>query len=76
MKVKRYRPVASISATGTIEGKLQVLTKKDRCSFSIKDEIIGRLVRCYFQENMLEDAKDAFDRRVVDRVSLAVQGKK
>jgi hypothetical protein len=52
------------SAVGTIEGKLQVIAKKDRLYFGVYDEIIERFIHCYFSEDILENAKDAFDRRV------------
>ena len=49
---------------GTIEGRLLVLAKKRGFEIKIKEEVSDRLVTCHIPDNLLDDAKDAFDRRV------------
>jgi len=49
---------------GTIEGRLLVLAKTRGFEIKIKEEISGRLVTCHIPGNLLDDAKDAFTRRV------------
>jgi hypothetical protein len=52
------------SAIGTIEGELQILAKRQGFEIEIQDEVSGRLVHCSIPQEMLEDAKEAFARRV------------
>ena len=52
------------SDIGTIEGQLRILAQRQRLEIEIRDEISGRLIHCLIPENMLEDAKEAFLRRV------------
>jgi hypothetical protein len=53
------------SEIGTIEGHLWILAKRvEHLEIEIRDEITERLVHCIITPNQLEDAKDAFDRRV------------
>jgi hypothetical protein len=52
------------SAIGTVEGQLQILAKRQHLEVEIRDDVSGRLVKCIIPQEMLEDAKEAFDRRV------------
>jgi hypothetical protein len=53
------------SEVGTIEGHLRILAKRTgRLEVEVRDEISGHLVHCTISPSQLEDAKDAFDRRV------------
>ncbi len=55
-------------AIGTIEGELQILAKrKGFVEIEIRDKISGVLVHCYIPQDMIEDAKEAFNRRVAVR---------
>ena len=53
------------SEVGTIEGHLRILAKRTgHLEVEVRDEISGHLVHCTITTSQLEDAKDAFDRRV------------
>jgi len=52
------------SEVGTIEGQLRILARRKQLEVEVRDEISGHLVHCIITPNQLEDAKDAFDRRV------------
>ncbi len=52
------------SGIGTIEGELRVLAKRNRYEVEVRDEISNRLIHCIITYEQLEDAKDAFERRV------------
>ena len=52
------------SEVGTIEGRLQILAKRQYLEIEVRDEVSDRLIHCIITPNQLEDAKDAFDRRV------------
>ena len=52
------------SEVGTIEGHLRILAKRKRLEVEVLDEISGHLIHCIITPNQLEEAKDAFDRRV------------
>lgn len=53
------------SEVGTIEGQLRILAKRTgRLEVEVRDEISKHLVHCTISPSQLEDAKDAFDRRV------------
>lgn len=53
------------SAIGTIEGQLRALAmRNDEFQIEIRDEVSGQPVRCQIPEELLEEAKGAFARRV------------
>jgi hypothetical protein len=53
------------SEIGTIEGHLRILAKRaEHLEVEILDEISERLIHCIISPAQLEDAKEAFDRRV------------
>ncbi len=53
------------SEVGTIEGHLRILAKRTGgLEVEVRDEISGHLLHCTITPSQLEDAKDAFDRRV------------
>ena len=53
------------SAIGTIEGELQILAKrKGLFEIEIRHAVSGALVHCLIPQEMLESAKEAFNRRV------------
>jgi len=62
------------SAIGTIEGQLQILAKRKGYEIEIRDEVSGRLVHCFIPKEMLEDAKEAFDRRVAVTGKIRYRG--
>jgi hypothetical protein len=49
---------------GTIEGHLRILAKRKRLEVEVVDDISKHLVHCIITPDQLEDAKEAFDRRV------------
>lgn len=54
----------SYSSIGTVEGQLLILAKRTHLEIEIRDEVSGHLVRCFMPQEMLDEAKDAFARRV------------
>ncbi len=52
-------------ALGSVRGRLQTLTRRRGDSFTVWDEISGRAVKCVITEEMLPEARDHFDHRVV-----------
>lgn len=54
----------TFSDIGTIEGELQILAKRSGLEIEVRDELSGHLVHCFIPQEMLEEAKEAFLRRV------------
>jgi hypothetical protein len=52
------------SEVGTVEGNLRILAKRKHFEVEILDEVSEHLIRCTISPEQLEDAKDAFNRRV------------
>lgn len=49
---------------GTIEGKLEMVSERHGLKFIVTDPITDRGIKCNFDEKMLKDIVNAFDKRV------------
>ena len=56
---------ASIDEYGTIEGRLEMVTIRDRMECSVYDDLTDHRVRCFFKEDMLQGLLVKFGKRVV-----------
>ena len=56
---------------GTVEGRIQVLSKRGKTRFSIDDDISGRNINCYFPIELWDDVLQSFDPKTDRRVSVS-----
>ncbi len=56
---------------GTVEGRIQVLSRRGKTSFSIDDDISGRNINCYFPSELWDDVLRSFDPNAERRVSVS-----
>ena len=60
---------SNYTATGSIEGFMQVISKRGQHSFSVDDDVTGGNVNCYFPKEMLNNVLDSF--KESQRVSVS-----
>ena len=53
-----------IEVLGSVEGTLEMITLRGRSYFSVYSVVTGKATRCYFQEQLMENARAALGRRV------------
>ena len=56
---------------GTVEGRIQVLSRRGKTRFSIDDDISGRNINCYFPSELWDDVLQSFDPKMDRRVSVS-----
>ena len=56
---------------GTVEGRIQVLSRRGKTRFSIDDDISGRNINCYFPSELWDDVLRSFDPKTERRVSVS-----
>ena len=56
---------------GTVEGRIQVLSRRGKTSFSIDDDISGRNINCYFSGELWDDVLRSFGPKTERRVSVS-----
>ena len=56
---------------GTVEGRIQVLSRRGKTRFSIDDDISGRNINCYFPSKLWDDVLRSFDPKTERRVSVS-----
>ncbi len=56
-----------IEYLGSVEGSLELISGRDGYAlfFRVRDVVSGKVVRCFFPENILDDALNAFRKRVI-----------
>lgn len=53
------------TAYSSIEGKLELISHRGRLRAAIKENLSGIVVQCIFPDEMIEEIKDLFDKKVV-----------
>lgn len=61
----------SYSDHGTVEGRIQVLSRRGKTRFSIDDDISGRHINCYFPGELWDDVLQSFNPKMDRRVSIS-----
>ncbi len=56
---------------GTVEGTIQVLSRRGKTRFSIDDDISSRNINCYFPSELWDDVLQSFDPKMDRRVSVS-----
>ena len=56
---------------GTVEGRIQVISRRGKTSFSIDDDISGRHINCYFPKKLWDDVLRSFGPDAERRVSVS-----
>lgn len=56
---------------GTVEGRIQVISRRGKTRFSIDDDISGRNINCYFPSELWDDVLQSFDPKMDRRVSVS-----